>query len=453
MTKIGQDGQPVVIYDAVLPEPVVPPARSREDVLEPSKKQRAHEVPELMKTTKPKTLREGAERVAAMLRAAGFEAYFAGGCVRDHLLGVEPKDFDVITDARPDEVTRLFKRTVQVGASFGVVKVLFGKGFEYEVATYRKDGLYTDGRRPDEVVYSDSVEEDVRRRDFTINALLEDPKTGEIIDHVGGREDLEAKLIRAVGDPKRRVAEDRLRMLRAIRFAARFGFDVEPATMAAIHEHAAEITEVSAERTTQELEGIWSCARPGLGLRLLEESGLLPHVLPFVDPDRVPQLAEQLDRIPLLGRDAARARHLAWALLFDGQDRRAIDARMREMKMSREQMRAVQTLVEASPLLVDPAKAPVAELRRLLVSREADLYADFQRALLGAGPGVDRLEEVRRELEAEPLPPLDLVTGQDLRALGLPPGPQYKEILGRIRQAILERRVKTKEQAIALVEQ
>lgn len=426
---------------------------SHEDVLELPKERKTREVPELMKTTKPKTLREGAERVASMLRAAGFEAYFAGGCVRDQLLGVAPKDIDIITDARPEEVSRLFKRTVQVGASFGVVKALLGKGFEYEIATYRKDGQYSDGRRPDEVVYSDSVEEDVNRRDFTVNALLEDPKTGEVIDHVGGRADLEAKLIRAVGDPKRRVAEDRLRMLRAVRFAARFGFDVEPATMAAIQAHAPEITEVSAERITQELEGIWSSARPGLGLEILKESGLLPRVLPFVEEDRVPELAEQLGRLPGLGRHPERARHLAWALLFNGKDRKGIDTQMREMKMSREQMRAVQTLVAAAGVLADPDDVPVAELRRLLVSKEADLYADFQQALLGEGPGVDRLEQVRKELEADPLPPLDLVTGQDLRALGLVPGPEFKEILTRIRQAILERKVRTKEEALALVDE
>src|SRR5262249_5445077 len=161
----------------------------------------------------PEALIEGAREVAKTLRERGFEAYFAGGCVRDLLLGRPPKDVDLVTDALPGEVSAIFKRTVQVGAAFGVVRVLAGPQHEYEIATYRTETEYSDGRRPDRVAYSKSKEEDVHRRDFTINALLMDPVSGEVLDFVGGREDLGKKLIRAVGDPERRFHEDRLRML------------------------------------------------------------------------------------------------------------------------------------------------------------------------------------------------------------------------------------------------
>lgn len=407
------------------------------------------EVDNLMKSNKPTTLREGAERVASVLRGAGFEAFFAGGCVRDGLLATQPKDYDIVTNARPEEVTRLFKRTIQVGASFGVVRVLIEKGFEYEVATYRKDGVYTDGRRPDDVMYSTSVVEDVKRRDFTINALLEDPATGEVIDHVGGRADLEAGLIRAVGDAKSRVAEDRLRMLRAVRFAARFGFAIEASTIAAIEAHAHEIRDVSAERITAELEGIWSSPRPGLGLELLSKCGLVAHVLPEVLD--VARRSEQLARIPPLGLSAEAARAIAWTILFEGLDRKGIEAEMRRMKMSRDQLRAVQMLAEARTILADPSRAPIAEVRRLLVSGEASIYVAFQRALLGEGDATRFLDGVASELAADPLPSLRLVEGADLIALGIPPGPEYKRILDAVELAILERRVRTKDEGLALV--
>jgi tRNA nucleotidyltransferase/poly(A) polymerase len=359
--------------------------------------------------------------------------------VRDKLLGNEPKDYDIVTNAKPEEVGDLFKRTLHVGAAFGVVKVLLGGGFEYEVATYRTDGIYIDGRRPDEVKYSQSAEEDVKRRDFTINALLEDPFTGEIRDYVGGQADLQAGIIRAVGDAKKRVAEDRLRMLRAIRFAARFGFTVDPATMSAIQAHASEITDVSPERISAELEGMWSCPRPGQGLRLLVESGLFPHVLGFASP----AAAERLDRLPSAKRDAESTRWLAWAILFSGHDRKTIDQRMRALKLSREHLRSVQMLVGAEPIL---RSGPAIEVMRLAVSKEASLYRDFA-ACIGAQ---DRWEAVERDLIADPLPPLPLITGADLQAMGIPPGPKYKELLEAVETAALSRSVRTKDEALAL---
>ena len=179
--------------------------------------------PPAVTETSPEALREGADRVAAILREGGHQAYFAGGCVRDALLGQRPKDYDIATDATPERVAALFRRTVLVGAAFGVVKVLLGRR-EYEVATFRTEGQYTDGRRPDAVAYATDPEEDVRRRDFTVNALLMDPRDDRVVDYVGGQADLQVGVISAVGDPIERFHEDRLRMLRAVRFAARLGF-------------------------------------------------------------------------------------------------------------------------------------------------------------------------------------------------------------------------------------
>ncbi|MCA9551942.1 MAG: CCA tRNA nucleotidyltransferase, partial [Myxococcales bacterium] len=267
----------------------------------------------------PKTLREGADQVAEVLRAAGHQAYLAGGCVRDALLGVEPKDYDITTDATPEQVARLFRRTILVGAAFGVVKVVLGKDRDYEVATFRTDGTYTDGRRPDAVAYAKTAEEDVLRRDFTLNALLMDPRDDSILDFVGGRQDLEAGLIRAVGVPEARFQEDRLRMLRAVRFAARFGFAIEAETRAAIQHQAAALTDVSVERISAELEGIFKSERPGLGFELLAETGLLVPALPHLAgqaPEARARMQAALTRLPeaaqALGPDDRVI--VAWAL-------------------------------------------------------------------------------------------------------------------------------------------
>ena len=225
---------------------------------------------------------QGALTVARTLRAAGFEAYYAGGCVRDKQLGIMPKDYDIVTDALPAQVGGLFKRSVMVGAAFGVVKVIIGRGLEYEIATYRHDGEYLDGRRPDRVTYSSDKDEDVHRRDFTINALLMDPETSEVIDLVDGLADLEAKLIRTVGDPEQRFAEDRLRMLRAVRFAARYDFAIHGDTADAIRLHASEIGDVSVERIVHEVHGIWDSKHPDLGAALLHSTGLTPAVVDFL---------------------------------------------------------------------------------------------------------------------------------------------------------------------------
>src|SRR5947209_12915375 len=222
----------------------------------------------------PRTL---ADRICRTLRANGHQAFLAGGCVRDLLLGREPADFDVATDAVPARVQELFPNSNAVGAQFGVILVV-EDGAQAEVATFRSDVSYSDGRHPDAVVFSGMPEEDVQRRDFTINGLLTDPQTGEILDYVGGRADLEAKMIRAIGERSRRFREDMLRMMRAARFAARLGYSIEPATADAIRAHAREITKVSSERQRDELTKILTEGAARRGFELLDGLGLLVAV-------------------------------------------------------------------------------------------------------------------------------------------------------------------------------
>src|ERR1019366_4970934 len=227
------------------------------------------------------TPRELAEQICATLRVHGHQAYLVGGCVRDLELGREPADYDVCTDACPDRVQELFPHSLSVGAKYGVILVV-DDGAEVEVATFRCDIGYSDGRHPDRVVYSDSPQEDVRRRDFTINGLLMDPATREVLDFVEGRADLKAGIVRAIGDPRLRFAEDKLRMMRAVRFAARFGFQIELETLAAARELAAQITQVSPERIREELTKLLTEGSARRGFELLDETGLLEVVLPDV---------------------------------------------------------------------------------------------------------------------------------------------------------------------------
>ncbi|MBI2372538.1 MAG: hypothetical protein HYV07_00930 [Deltaproteobacteria bacterium] len=391
---------------------------------------------------------EGARLVARRLREAGKEAYFAGGCVRDMLRGVPPKDYDIATDATPKEVQRLFKRTLAVGAQFGVVLVRLPGSLEYEVATYRADGPYADGRRPTEVSYSTKKEEDVARRDFTINALLMDPETREVIDVVGGRDDLANKLVRAVGEPERRFAEDRLRMLRAVRFAASLGFDIEPATLAGIRSHADAIDVVSKERVVAELLSMWNGPDPKRSIELLLDTGLFGPLFPS-SIAKPAELLEWFGRLKdaLQGLAPSSVPVIGFSLILDGLDR--IDAVLRDLKLPREVIRGV---------------SQVSSIRNRLLSHEGSL-PDRLRVVIGEGWPRDRgylfarggLESVepwdalRRELDARPLPELPIVTGQDLIDLGLQPSPRFKDLLSEVETAALERRVSNREEALALL--
>nr|NIT14657.1 CCA tRNA nucleotidyltransferase [Candidatus Dadabacteria bacterium] len=226
-----------------------------------------------------------AKRIVELLRSKGKKAFIVGGSVRDTLLGKEPEEYDIATSATPEEVCSYFPNTVEVGASFGVIIVLVD-GIKFEVATFRREESYSDGRHPDEVKYSAEESEDVLRRDFTINGLLYDPVSEQVIDYVEGTADLEKKVIRTIGHPLKRFTEDKLRMMRAVRFSCRLDYEIDKGTATALKEHAADIKHVSAERIRDELVSIITQKNPGSGLRTLSEYGLLEHILPEVDKMR-----------------------------------------------------------------------------------------------------------------------------------------------------------------------
>jgi tRNA nucleotidyltransferase/poly(A) polymerase len=376
------------------------------------------------------------------------------------LLGAEPKDYDVVTNATPPEVSAIFPRTVQVGAAFGVVRVLLGHGREYEVATYRTETTYSDGRHPDQVRYSSNKADDVQRRDFTINAMLMDPESQEIFDVVGGKQDLESRLIRAVGDPQERFREDRLRMLRAVRFAARFGFAIEPATMAAIVSSAEKLSgAVSVERIVAELHGIWRSPRPGLGHALLAESGLLVAILPEVPATPYGKLLFQRMGVAAdaLGLDDLRRSILGWALLRElPEPTLRGPEQLERMKLSREIIRGVLGLERDREVLLgdvmsapSPLEAAIAQLR---------LAADGDRALCrafieaAAGPtsvAAAGWRGTEANLDEQPLPPRPILGGEDLKRLGYPPGPRFKELLAALDREVLMRRIGSRDEAIA----
>ncbi|MBK8014261.1 MAG: CCA tRNA nucleotidyltransferase [Deltaproteobacteria bacterium] len=418
----------------------------------------------------------GASKVVEGLRRAGYEAYLAGGCVRDLLLGAVPKDYDVVTDARPELVAKCFRRTHLVGAAFGVVRVQLSRDLVYEVATYRGDGAYADGRRPEAVVYGVGKEEDVHRRDFTINAMLLDPLSGELIDLVGGRADLEQRLIRAVGDPKLRFEEDHLRLLRAVRFATRLGFEIEAATAEAMRASAPKLSRISRERISTELDGIWISPAPDRGLRLLGDFGLVAAALPLpiesLEAEAIEAKAHALGRLRRsVADDVAKSDlvRLAWAVLLEGLERAQVHAALTELRRSREELRVIGALVDAAPVLRSPERYPTAETRRLVADvafwplakaylcalvDDSSLRSELEEPRTGVvavrGPRAFFARE-ERELEERPLAARPIVTGADLKALGLNAGPVFKTLLDEVDRAVLERRVTSRAEALAFV--
>ncbi|MBI2920671.1 MAG: CCA tRNA nucleotidyltransferase [Planctomycetes bacterium] len=392
------------------------------------------------------TSRDAALEVVRKLRDAGFEAFFAGGCVRDRLLGREPGDHDVATNAIPDQVQKLFRRTVAVGKQFGVIMVLV-KDRQVEVATFRADAKYTDGRHPDSVTFSD-LKSDVLRRDFTINGMMEDPVAGTVMDLVGGNADLQARLIRAIGDPDLRFDEDRLRMLRAVRFAAQLGFEIESSTLAAVRRRAAEVSSVSRERVREELEKILVSADPVRGLDLLRATGLLHPVLPAAAtlPDdrwkRTVRVVEALTRRPFV---------LALAALLHDAGRPAAGTAARDLKLSNEERERVVWLVAR---YADPPRAASmrpSEWKPLLAHPGAPDLLELHRAIQTAdGAPLDAYTLLTGYLARPDLDPPRLITGDDLLALGVPRGPRIGEILQTVREAQLNGEVANAEEARAM---
>ncbi|MHC5002423.1 MAG: CCA tRNA nucleotidyltransferase [Planctomycetota bacterium] len=392
------------------------------------------------------TLRDAATHVARVLREAGFEAYFAGGCVRDRVMGGEPTDYDVVTDAVPEKITALFRRTHSVGEAFGVVLVRHG-GHVLEVATFRSDGSYSDGRHPDAVTFTDA-RTDAQRRDFTINGLFEDPFTGEIIDYVGGQADIEARLIRAIGNAADRLHEDRLRMLRAVRFAARFGFAIETDTAEAIRRGAGDLEGISRERIGQELKKMLSHANRGVAAWELEYLSLDAAVLEErslkVAPTRVGRLPDVIEYPTALA---------AWLLDRHGEDaldRDRIVMRWSEcLMLSNAERNGLWAALEVFRILrSDWPRLGVARQKRLAASDafQAGL------ALLQATDRQDFVDVRRRvlELSETDLAPTPLIDGTDLIAIGLRPGPVFQRVLAAVYDAQLEGSVSDADQALQL---
>lgn len=430
------------------------------------------------------TAESTARDIVTRLQRAGFSALFAGGCVRDALLGKSPADYDIATSARPEEVQRLFRRTVAVGAQFGVVCVLENGG-EFQVATFRADGVYIDGRHPAGVTFS-SPEQDAQRRDFTVNGMFFDPVKNEVIDYVGGRADLRAKVLRAIGNPAERFREDRLRMLRAVRFATTLGFEIEPATWDALRAGAEEIHAVSAERIREELTRIFLSPNRVRGFDLLDASGLMRAILPEIEAlkgcEQPPQFHPEGDvfvhtRMMLSRLPAKVSPALVFSVLFhdigkpptfsrdpgeggrirfSGHDKVGAEMARRVMerlRFSREETDAVVEAVDQHMVFKDVQKMRVAKLKRFMsrphFEDELALHKVDCESSHGWTDNYDFLLQKKEEFAHEPLIPPPLVRGGDVMALGWKPGPKIGEILEAAKDRQLEGALRTREEALA----
>ncbi|MAC20110.1 MAG: metal-dependent phosphohydrolase [Phycisphaerae bacterium] len=390
--------------------------------------------------------RDAAMLVAERLLDAGFQTLFAGGCVRDRLLGIAPADFDLATSARPDDVMKVFPRGRGVGAHFGVVLVPAG-GRAIEVATFRADGSYHDGRRPTEVSFGDA-EDDARRRDFTINGLFEDPRTGEVIDFVDGRRDLEAGLLRAIGEPEDRFEEDRLRMLRAVRFGARFDLKIDARTLDAITRRADRLGAVSRERVGQELRRMLEHSSRAVAAGLAESTGLDRSIL-GASRDERGTACSRLDALPAESISWIDAL-VAWELdRGTGLNPDAGDRLVRELVLSnREQADLVALRQIREALLETWAVSSVAQRKRLAAR---DCFDRALRLVRAEKPGlVTPIEVELEELLLTGIAPAPWVGGDDLVSAGLPPGPLFRTVLDQVYDAQLEGRLLDKESALLL---
>jgi poly(A) polymerase len=428
-------------------------------------------------------LRNAAETIVGRLRAAGFEAVFAGGCVRDRLLGLEPSDYDIATSARPDQVESLFDRTIPVGKQFGIVIVVID-GSHFEVATFREDGPYVDGRRPATVHFSDA-RKDALRRDFTINAMFEDPLTGEIVDYVGGRADIEAGVVRAVGKPTERFAEDRLRMIRAVRFATRFGFAIDPSTLAAIRAEPDRLAVVSAERIGEEIVRILTEGAAKSGFELLDATGLLAVVLPEItamkaceqSPDyhpegdvfvhtmlclsHLPSGCSETLALGVLLHDVAKpvtaqlrdGRHTFYGHLERGAEM-AVEICVR-LRRSRAVTERVAFLVAQHLRHCSAPDMRPATLKRFLRQEGIEELLELTRIDgLSSNGDLAYYEFFRNalaEMGAEQARPAPLIDGNDLIELGMEPGPLFGLILRAVEDQQLDGEITSREQALEFV--
>jgi len=424
--------------------------------------------------------------IVQKLQEHGYAAYFAGGCVRDALQDVPPKDIDIATGANPDQVQRLFQRTIPVGVQFGVVRVRVAE-MEFEVATFRSDGVYLDGRHPSVIRFS-TPEQDAARRDFTINGMFYDPLNGRVIDYVEGREDLSRRLIRAIGQPSQRFGEDHLRILRAIRFASTLAFEIESDTWSAIKVGAREIARVSPERVRDELLKILVNPHRLRGFDLLDKSGLLAAILPEVEALKGCEQPEQFHpegdvfvhtrlMLSLLAPNASGPQVFAVLLhdigkpptrsfdpvdqriRFNGHDR--VGAEMAEevmtrLRFPRQEIDLVVDAVRNHMIFKDVQQMRPAMLRRFMARPHFGIELELHRVDCAGSHGdlenYQFLVNKTSEFAQEPLIPARLVRGDDLLSMGLKPGPRIGELLEAVQTAQLEGEVKTRAQAIELLQ-
>jgi poly(A) polymerase len=433
------------------------------------------------------TPRELANSICETLRRNGYQALLCGGCVRDLMLGREPADYDVTTDATPEQVIALFPESVAVGAQFGVV-LIPRDGLKVEVATFRSDVGYSDGRHPDAVVYSKTPEEDVRRRDFTINGLLMRPETGEILDFVGGQADLKAGVIRAIGEPDRRFTEDKLRLMRAVRFAARFGFEIDAQTFQAIRKQARGIHQVSPERLRDELTKMLVEGHARRAFEMLDEAWLLALVLPEVAAmkgvEQPPQYHPEGDvwthtLAMIEGLPAGSSATLAWGVLlhdvgkpptfrpisetgdrirFDGHV--DVGVRMGEeicgrFRFSNEESAQIVALIANHMRFMDVDRMRASTLKRFVRLPHFEEHMELHKLdCLSSHRRLDAYESVQRllaETPPEQIRPPRLLTGDDIQEMGYVPGPLFREILRSLEDAQLEGQIQTPEQAVKYV--
>ncbi|NLS91016.1 MAG: CCA tRNA nucleotidyltransferase [Planctomycetaceae bacterium] len=409
-------------------------------------------------SNQPEAARSFAVEVVRTLREAGHEAYWAGGCVRDRLLGREPKDYDVATDAQPRQVRKLFghRRTLAVGASFGVITILGPKGAgQIEVATFREDAGYSDGRHPDAVHFT-TAQEDASRRDFTINGLFYDPLEERVIDYVGGQDDLRLGQIRAIGNPVERFTEDKLRMLRALRFTVTFDFQLEPQTLDAIRQMAEQIRVVSPERISAEMRQVLTGPRRAAGIRLLIDSGLAAAILPELneaaatDPKCFERTLEVVDRLDHPGFSLALA--AAFWPTVNTETAGKIGERWR---LTNKEIDRIAWLLDRHGALDAVQHKAWSSVQRVLVAEGAGDLLDWMQAERATDEADDAdVAWCRRQLARphEEIDPAPLLSGADLIEHGVPRGPIYRELLDQVRDAQLDGRIDSTAAALQLVD-
>jgi poly(A) polymerase len=401
----------------------------------------------------PTRQRAFALEIAQKLRAAGFEALWAGGCVRDELLGLTPKDYDVATNATPDQIRNLFghRRTLPIGASFGVITVLGPRDAgQIEVATFRTDATYSDGRHPDSVTFT-TAEHDAQRRDFTINGLFYDPIAKNVVDYVGGQNDLQARIVRAIGDPRSRLSEDKLRLLRAVRFAAAFNFTIAPDTLTAIQEMAPEINTVSAERIGMEIRRMLLDPNRAAALQLLRESNLLAQVLPEVGD--LPDTAfNETKQVLTALKQPSMSLTLAALLLPSPRSSLLAPILGRRLRYTNKEVDRAVWLLANEPAIARAHELPWPKLQRLLTHDGTHELLALHEAI--AGPDDPSLAFWRERLAwpTERLNPRPLVDGSTLIHHGLTPGPHFSDLLEQVRDAQLNGEINSQQEALTLID-